>query len=45
MAEAMLKDAGETPPVLLLTSLQSGRPVAMAELKLGAFHPLRVFNL
>ncbi len=45
MAEAMLKDAGETPPVLLLTSQQSGRPVAMAELKLGAFHPLRVFNL
>jgi tRNA pseudouridine55 synthase len=43
-AEAILKDAGGEPPVVLLRSL-SGRPVALAELKLGAFHPLRVFNL
>jgi tRNA pseudouridine55 synthase len=42
--EALLKDAGEDPPVVLLKS-SSGRPVALAELKLGAFHPLRVFNL
>ncbi len=43
-AEALLEDAGEDPPVVLLKS-SSGKPVAMAELKLGAFHPLRVFNL
>ena len=43
-AEAMMEGAGDEPPVLLLKS-QSGRPVAMAELKLGSFHPLRVFNL
>ena len=43
-AEAMMEDAGEDPPVALLKS-PSGRPVAMAELKLGSFHPLRVFNL
>ena len=43
-AEALLEDAGDEPPVVLLKS-SSGRPVAMAELKLGSFHPLRVFNL
>ncbi len=43
-AEALLQDAGEDPPVVLLKS-SSGKPVAMAELKLGSFHPLRVFNL
>jgi tRNA pseudouridine55 synthase len=43
-AEALLQDAGEIPPVVLLKA-PSGRPVALAELKLGAFHPLRVFNL
>ena len=43
-AEALLEDAGDEPPVVLLKS-SSGKPVAMAELKLGAFHPLRVFNL
>lgn len=43
-AEALMKDAGDNPPVVLLKH-PSGRPVAMAELKLGAFHPLRVFNL
>ncbi|MCC6918200.1 MAG: tRNA pseudouridine(55) synthase TruB [Alphaproteobacteria bacterium] len=43
-AEALLKDAGDEPPVVLLKA-QSGRPVALAELRLGAFHPLRVFNL
>jgi len=42
--EALLKDAGEEPPVVLLKA-PSGRLVALAELKLGAFHPLRVFNL
>lgn len=43
-AEALLEDAGDEPPVVLLKS-SSGKPVAMAELKLGSFHPLRVFNL
>ncbi len=43
-AEAILKAAGGETPVVLLRSL-SGRPVALVELKLGAFHPLRVFNL
>jgi len=43
-AEALLKDAGDEPPVVLL-KVPSGRLVALAELKLGAFHPLRVFNL
>jgi tRNA pseudouridine55 synthase len=43
-AEAILKDAGDEPPVVLMRSL-SGGPVALAELKLGSFHPLRVFNL
>ncbi len=43
-AEALLEDAGDEPPVVLLKS-SAGKPVAMAELKLGAFHPLRVFNL
>lgn len=43
-AEAILDGAGDEPPVVLLKS-SSGRPVALAELKLGSLHPLRVFNL
>jgi tRNA pseudouridine55 synthase len=45
IAEAILRDAGDEPPVVLLKSSESRRPVAMAELRLGAFHPVRVFNL
>ncbi len=43
--EAILQDSGdEGAPVILLKG-PAGKPVALAELKLGSFHPLRVFNI
>jgi tRNA pseudouridine55 synthase len=42
--EALMDGQGDEAPLILLKEI-SGRALAIAEIRLGAFHPSRVFNL